>query len=235
MRHAARVRKHLRAPPRGQGIAMAGAVTLHAVLGVVLFAVPHIPPPAVLAVYRVELVAAPQPEPRARPAPQAVERPAERPPPAPRGPRRTSVAEAPPPLPPEPQVDREPAPRTTPDAEPLPGEAPSTGSDEQTVKVEGQQFPYPEYLRNIVAQIHRRWQRPAGNVALRAEVFFLIHRDGSISNLRFVARSGRFAFDLEAQGAIEAAGNVGGFGPLPDGYENDVLPVSFFFDPRKGR
>jgi outer membrane biosynthesis protein TonB len=103
------------------------------------------------------------------------------------------------------------------------------------VSVEGEPFPYPEYLRNIVAQVYRRWPRPSGNLALRAEILFLVHRDGTISNLRFVTRSGSFAFDLEAQGAIEAAGSGAGFGPLPEGYPNDVLPVSFFFDPQRSR
>jgi outer membrane biosynthesis protein TonB len=64
---------------------------------------------------------------------------------------------------------------------------------------------------------------------------FFIHRDGSVTNFRFVQRSGNFGFDLEAQGAIEAAANAGAFGPLPDGFSEDVLPVSFFFDPAKTR
>jgi hypothetical protein len=50
--------------------------------------------------------------------------------------------------------------------------------------------------------------------------------------VQFVQRSGAFAFDLEAQGAIEQAGQVKAFGPLPTGYENDVLTVVFSFDPR---
>ena len=148
--------------------------------------------------------------------------------------RRTTVAKTPPP-PEKTPAEREPAPRTTPKEEPLPDEKPSTGSDPATVKVEGEAFPYPEYLRNIVAQVYRRWQRPSGNAALRAEVLFLIHRDGSVSNLQFVTRSGSFTFDLEAQGAVEAAASTGAFGPLPDGYGNDVLPVSFFFDPQRSR
>ena len=67
---------------------------------------------------------------------------------------------------------------------------------------------------------------------LRAEVQFLIHRDGSVSNVRFVTRSGVYAFDLEAQGAVEQAASVKAFGPLPAGYPDDVLPVIFSFDPR---
>ena len=148
--------------------------------------------------------------------------------------RRTTVAPTPPP--PEQQpAEREPAPRTTPKEEPLPDEKPSTGADPATIKVEGEAFPYPEYLRNIVAQVYRRWQRPSGNAALRAEILFLVHRDGSMSNLQIVTRSGSFTFDLEAQGAIEAAASANTFGPLPDGYANDVLPVTFFFDPQRLR
>lgn len=234
MRQAARARKRVQRVG-GRGVAVTGTLTVHVLLGGVLFGLPagerRTPPP----VYRVELVAAPRQQPEARRAPEVVERPAERPAPVTtQRPRRTTVAEAPPP--PEPQpVAREPAPRTTPPEEPLPQTEPSTGRDPATVKVEGQEFPFPEYLRNIVAQVYRRWDRPGGNVALKAEVFFLVHRDGSITNLRFVTRSGNFAFDIEAQGAIEAAATAGGFGPLPEGFDSDVLPVSFFFDPQRVR
>jgi protein TonB len=183
-------------------------------------------------VYEVELVAAPRPDPQARRAPDVVQRPAERTVPTEQPARRTTVAQTPPP-PQQTNVEREPAPRTNPPEGPAPGETPSTGTDPATIKVEGEAFPYPEYLRNIVSQVFRRWQRPGGNTALKAEVLFLIHRDGSVSNVRFVVRSGSFSFDLEAQGAIEAAS--GAFGPLPEGYVNDVLPVSFFFDPQRSR
>ncbi|HEX9310585.1 MAG TPA: TonB C-terminal domain-containing protein, partial [Gemmatimonadaceae bacterium] len=66
---------------------------------------------------------------------------------------------------------------------------------------------------------------------LKAEVRFLIHRDGSVSDLTFIRRSGNFSFDLEAQGAVEAASSTRGFGPLPAGFPDDVLPVVFSFDP----
>ena len=84
-----------------------------------------------------------------------------------------------------------------------------------------------------MAQIYKRWERPVSNSPLRAEVSFLILKDGSVRDIHFVQRSGNFSFDLGAQGAIEAAGNAQAFGPLPDGYEADVLPVSFFFTPRQ--
>ena len=103
-----------------------------------------------------------------------------------------------------------------------------------TVKTPGLTFAYPEYLRNIVAQIYRRWDRPQGGTR-RAEVFFMILRDGSVRDIRFLTPSGDFTFDLAAQGAIEAAANAGAFGPLPDGYPQDVLPVSFYFEPGRSR
>jgi outer membrane biosynthesis protein TonB len=223
VKQAGRVRRQLKAASGGWGYAFAGTLVLHGAVLAVLTAAPdygrHFSPP----VYQVSLVAAPRPEPQARRAPAVVERPAERPAPAPKpAPRRTTVAPA---APPAAKPDVQP--------EPLPDVTPSTGSDPATVQIEGQEFPYPEYLRNLVAQVFRRWQRPSDRAALQAEVFFLIHRDGSISNLRFIKRSGNFAFDVEAQGAIEAAAVAGGFGSLPEGFANDVLPVSFFFDPSK--
>jgi len=196
-------------------------------------------------VYAVELVAAPLPSPSRRPAPEAVSRPVEPPDPGPPAATKSKVTPIPAPkAPPRPKstapksepsnVKREPAPRSESKVAPAPGETPSTGTDAVNIKTPGLQFAYPEYLRNIVSQVYRRWERPGGNQALRAEVSFFILRDGSVRDIRFVTPSGNFSFDLSAQGAIEAAGNAKAFGPLPDGYEADVLPVSFFFTPRSG-
>src|SRR5216110_3089296 len=132
--------------------------------------------------------------------------------------------------------------RTTPSARPrrvprprhsLPGEQPSTGSDPLTVSTEGIEFPFPEYTNNIIAQIAIRWQRPQQNTPLDAEIGFLVHRDGSISDMQFIKRSGSFGFDLEAQGAIEEAGRRKAFGPLPDGWTSDVLFVRFYFSGKR--
>ncbi|MBI4421802.1 MAG: TonB C-terminal domain-containing protein [Gemmatimonadetes bacterium] len=216
----------------GGGLASTATVLLHALL--VFAAVSagpargRLPPP----VYQVELVAAPLPEPGAKKAPDVLERPAAEPAPVPKvEPRRSSMANTPPPPAPKPDLKREPAPRTTAPEAPAPGVKPSTGTDVATVKTSGVEFPYPEYLRNLVAQVYRRWRPPTDNQTLQAEVIFLVHRDGNVTDLQFVQRSGNFAFDLEAQGAVEAAGNSRAFGRLPDGYEADVLPVSFFFNP----
>ncbi len=104
------------------------------------------------------------------------------------------------------------------------------GTDVATVRSDGIEFPFPGYLNNIVRQIALNF-KPRTDAKLKAEVRFLIHRDGSVSGLDFVRRSGVFSFDLEAQGAVEAASSSRRFGPLPAGFPDDVLPVVFSFDP----
>ena len=218
-------------------LGIAGTVVIHAaVIGFLVVTVkpgPDFPP-----VYAVNLVAAPAPTANTRPAPEAVERPAEEPP-APSVPKPEPQRDQPKPAPverpraPTPE-QREPAPRTRSTQTPAPGETPGTGNDAVTVKTPGLAFPFPGYLENIYNQIYRRWERPLGS-NLSAEVTFLIMRDGSVRDLRFSRSSGNFSFDLSAQGAIEAAGNTKAFGPLPDGFEADVLLVSFYFSPATRR
>lgn len=98
---------------------------------------------------------------------------------------------------------------------------------------EGIDFPYPNYLQNIVTQVLQRWQRPIESSPLEAEVSFMVHRDGSVTDLQFVRRSGDFGFDLEAQSAIEEASRVRALGSLPDGWTPDVLFVRFYFSGKR--
>ena len=100
------------------------------------------------------------------------------------------------------------------------------------MRTAGLRFPYPGYLDNIVRQVRLRFDPGARAALLQADVAFLIRRDGSVAEIRVVKPSGSYAFDLEAQGAVEAAGAARAFGPLPDGFRDDVLPVTFSFDPR---
>ncbi len=228
---AIRVRAHARG---NATVGIAGTLLVHATaVGLLVFAVkaPKEFPP----VYSVNLVAAPAPREDSRPAPEAVARPVEEPP-APSVPVAEPARTVPKPVPtrPQPAQPKEPAPRTRSPERPAPGETPGTGSDAVTVKTPGLTFPYPGYLENIYNQIYRRWERPVSS-SLSAEVTFLIMRDGSVRDLRFSRSSGNFSFDLSAQGAVEAAGNTKAFGSLPDGFEADVLLVSFYFAPAASR
>ena len=112
------------------------------------------------------------------------------------------------------------------------GELGGQGTDVANVRIEGIDFPFPGYLQNIIRQIAINF-KPRHPGVLRAEVFFMIRRDGTVTGFRFVTRSGNYAFDLEAQGAVEAAAT--GFGTLPVDFTNDILPVNFQFDPARLR
>jgi len=251
--------RHRAAHERLGAPGVAGSAALH-VLAALTFVIaggaharPRLPP-----VYRVNLIAALGTPPPAGPAATPAPAPAPQPKPQPAAVRAQPRARAVPLKPPSksaPAVATAPAAKRAPPPTraakpvspvPAPSAAPSAGpvgnpngspggSDVATIKTEGVEFPFPVYLNNLEAQVYRRWQQPSSNAQLEAEVFFLLHRDGSVTGLQFIRRSGSFAFDLEAQGAIEAAARSGAFGPLPAGYGPDVLPVSFYFNPRSAR
>ena len=246
------------AEERLRGPGLAGSAALHALV-VVTFLVAggahhrqSLPP-----FYRVSLVAppglpapaasnapapapaAPKPEPAAaRAKPRA---PAPRPAPSSARERAVPIAKPaaprsqPSPATPAPSVSKSTSAAAAP-TQPVgvPGGTPGA-TDVATIKTEGVEFPFPGYLQNLVSQVYRRWRPAPSNAALEAEVFFFVHRDGSVTGLQFLKRSGSFGFDLEAQGAIEAAARAGAFGQLPPGYGPDVLPVSFYFNPRAVR
>ncbi len=235
--------------PQGTLAGLVGTIVVHAAAVLFLMAAvkPSRPSPPS---YAVDLVAAPAPTTKQRlarealPTPPPEEKPAPPPPKpappkeqpapvAPKPPKPAKTTPTPAPKPPPTETEREPAPQTAAPVAPAPGETPSTGTDVATIKTPGLAFPFPEYLRNIVTQVYQRWDRASAKQSNFAEISFLILRDGSVRDIRFVTRSGSFAFDIDAQGAIEAAGNSRAFGELPDGWEADVLPVSFYFQPSR--
>jgi periplasmic protein TonB len=235
--------------PPGRLAGLVGTIVVHAA-GIIFLITAVKPTRASPPSYAVDLVAAPAPTTKQRlarealPTPPPEEKPAPTPPKpvppkekpapiAPKPPKPAKSAPSPAPKPPPAESEREPAPQTAAPVAPAPGETPSTGSDVATIKTPGLAFPYPEYLRNIVTQVYQRWDRASAKQSNFAEISFLILRDGSVRDIRFVTRSGSFAFDIDAQGAIEAAGNSHAFGELPDGWEADVLPVSFYFKPSR--
>lgn len=218
--------------------AVVGSMTVHVVLLAFIFVGAKsldIPPPP--QVYRVQLVAAPRAAPvREVPVPERSQAEPE----LKRTVRQVETRPVPvetprkEPPPPEPEEEKEPVEekRETAPAEPpaAPPEQATRGVD-VPVRLEGAPFPYPVYLENIIIQIKRHWRPPSGARQFRAELAFTIMPDGSVEDVAWVRRSGNPGFDLEARGAIEAAGRRRAFGPLPDGYPGDQLRVSFFFDP----
>lgn len=208
-----------------------------AVVAALIFVRPS-PPPQLPPMYRVNILAAP-PGPRAEgvvvpPAPTPPPVPEKVPPRAQTSPKAMPMPTKVPVAKPVAQATPTPTPvATPPKTMPRPaGGGPSgdRGTDVATVRTEGVDFPFPGYLENIVRQIAKNFGEHR-NTNVRAEVQFLIRRDGTVSAISFVTRSGNYSFDLDAQGAVEAAAKNNGFGPLPNGFADDVLPVIFSFDP----
>jgi outer membrane biosynthesis protein TonB len=93
--------------------------------------------------------------------------------------------------------------------------------------------PSPEYCDNIIRQVNRYFRAPAGIGAAEADIYFVINRDGSVSELRLIGSSGGAAFRMAVLEGVEQAGLQRAFGRLPDAYGADRLPVSFYFRPAR--
>ena len=205
------------------------------------------PEPMQFITYEIELVSPPPARQAEEPEPATEQLVVERPDPEPTPPE-PEVEEIVPVQEPEPEPEPEPDP---PREEPTPEETEPEVAEEEVeaaavvdppeeepeetgegieVRIEGLRRDYPEYYNNIIRQIFRcfRW-RDGGS--WETEVFFYITRDGTAEDIQFVTRSGNTAFDFEAMGAVDCAGN-GRFGPLPDDLPYDRFPIKFSFRPQ---
>jgi periplasmic protein TonB len=193
------------------------------------------PEPAQPVVPEEESEPEPEQEPEPEPAP-----PPPPPPPAPAPPQRQPAPAPPPPPPPaapRPQPAAPPQqaaaqPRPTPSTGARPDPS-SAGGEDINLQLRGVQCPTPDYCSNIIRQINRYFRSPGSGAAGEADVFFLINRDGSISDLRLVSSTGGAGFRLAVLEAVEQAGMNKAFGPLPQPYRADQLPVSFYFRPAR--
>ena len=193
--------------------------------------------------YQIELVSPPAAVQAEEPAPAREELVVERPDPTPPQPEEAKPVveeEKPKPRPPDPKPTprNDPPPKEAEEKKPAtsvaapPEEKPKESGEGINVRMEGLRRDYPAYYNNIINQIQRcfRWQQ-AGS--WETTVYFVIKRDGSVSDLDFVKRSGNPTFDFEAMGAVDCAGK-GRLGPLPDDLPWDLLPVQFNFRPQGG-
>lgn len=221
----------------GLGAPLGFSALLHiAVAGALVWSLRPGPPIVLPPVYKVNIVAAP-------PGPRAIGQVTTAPEPAKPAPTPPKMREVPQPVLAAPsKVAVAPPVRATPSTAkgvktpvtkaPKAGGGPvgGRGTDVATVQTGGIDFPFPGYLNNIVRQIAVNFRPKNPNAPLAAQVSFLIHRNGTVTDIKFITKSGVYAFDLEAQGAVERAQSS--FGPLPDGFHDDVLPVVFSFDPK---
>jgi outer membrane biosynthesis protein TonB len=176
------------------------------------------PPPDAIEAPEPATPTLPEPEPEPvveEPVPEPEPEPEREPEPTPPPPERV---ERPPP-------ERRPTPPPrTPPAEPTPG------AEGLNIETEGRDFPFPDYLNNVIIQVHRYFRWTEGTNP-RGTIYFEILSDGSVRSIRMVRSSGNLRFDFAVQGAVETAGNRGEFGPLPDGYAGTSLPIQLDVEP----
>ena len=229
------------AEPRLTGGILA-SVLLHRGLVAAFFLLRPTPPPPSPPLYQVHLLAAP-------PGPRAIGVVQDQPQPPVEKPIPPTPVKATPtrPTPAPPKAKAKPAPRikaATPTADPKKaqpkaetpqpiaggGETGGKGADVANVDTPGIEFPYPGYTNNIVRQLIIYLGRAAGRDT--AVVRFVIRRDGSVDpeSIRPIAGSS-YSFTQRALAAVEAAANAKVFGPLPAGFREDILPVTFRFTP----
>ena len=141
----------------------------------------------------------------------------------------TPAEEAPQPeetvAPPDIEVVDDPQPATSQDPDP----DVETPGEDLNVRMEGVRRDYPAYYNNILRQMDRcfRWR---GEPDLRVDIYFVIDRDGSVSEVELLRPSRSIAFDIAAMGAAECAGSRNRLGPLPDALLFERLPVVFYFE-----
>ena len=194
-------------------------------------------------VYEIELISPPAAElgERTTPPPEelVIETPLD-PVPEPQEETPPPVIEEEAPVEEPPQPEQAPAPPAVePVVDPIAPTSPNPDPDVETpgedlnVRMEGIRRDYPEYYNNIIRQMQRcfRWR---GDEDLRATVYFVIDRDGSVAEVDVLESSRSIAFDIEAMGAAECAGSRDRLGPLPEDLPFDRLPILFKFDPQSG-
>lgn len=219
---------------RGPGVRpVLASLALHLAILVPIVAFTRPTRPTEFETIRITLVSVPAPVEATQPAPPEPEPPAEEP--VAEEPTPEPVVEPPEPEPqperrpdPPPRTERPPPPRPTPPAPP-PTE-PTTSPEGVNIQTEGRDFPYPEYLNNVVAQLYRYFRWTEGGTP-QATIYFEIMADGSVRNIRMLRRSGNIRFDFAVEGAVETAGNRGAFGPLPEGYVASSLPIQLVVEP----
>jgi TonB family protein len=104
-------------------------------------------------------------------------------------------------------------------AEPRVGTAGVTG-------LEGGPFPFTLYLERMIGRISENWLRPATADGARAQVYFVIERNGTIRDAEVRVRSGNSTFD---RAALRAVIDSSPLPPLPHGYTGTYLGVHLTF------
>jgi len=214
--------------------ALIGSIAVHGIaLALALWGARATREPLDFVTYQIEIFSPPARVEAAEATPAKEELVVERPEPPPPVPEERPTVQSP--TPPEPKPTTEPEeekkPATSP--EPAPEERTAESGENVNVRLEGLRRDYPAYYENIITQIGRCFQWRGGG-SWETTVYFVVKRDGTVSDIDFVKRSGNAGFDFQAMGAVECAGANGRLGSLPEALPFDRLPIQFSFRPQGG-
>lgn len=174
----------------------------------------------------------PPPEPVSEPAPRLVETIPEKKPPA-RQPKKEPQRTPPPPTrqparPVESGQSANPAGRSVTSGSIGLGSGPGEGG---LVGMDGLDTRFSWYLDLVVSRISAVWQEPyldsRFGKTYRVTVYFIIHRNGSLSDVRVEETSGVDMLDLSAVRSIREAAPLP---PLPQDFRGDQLGIHFWFE-----
>ena len=92
-------------------------------------------------------------------------------------------------------------------------------------------FPFTYYLQILHSRISSNWVKsqisPGISGSFHSTVYFKIHLDGHISELKIVEPSGVRSLDLSAMRSIRSSAP---FPPLPEEYEDEYLGIRLIFE-----
>lgn len=108
-----------------------------------------------------------------------------------------------------------------------PPPAQTTAPAANSLSVDAQDFPFPEYLLLMQYRVERQWNPPRVNLAGKsALIFFRLSRTGKVAEAKVERSSGNFSFD---QAALRAVYSADPLPPLPDQSTMETLGVHFEF------
>lgn len=96
----------------------------------------------------------------------------------------------------------------------------------------GGSFEYSYYLSMILKKIGKNWRNPYqfSPITIRAVIFFTIHRNGRIADVRIEEPSGNIPYDQAALRAVLVTKHLP---PLPQEFKGNYLNVHLEFEHKK--
>ena len=95
-------------------------------------------------------------------------------------------------------------------------------------------FPFTYYLQNLINRVSGNWFTslvdPGITGSFQTIVYFRIHKNGQVSDLKIMESSGIRSLDMSALRAIQ---NSAPFPPLPRAYEDEYLGINLIFEHSK--